>query len=152
MVPAAITLRDDVKEEGLDIVVKRLVVEEHLGEQTEVLAVDLVLTAVHLIDADVAVPVNLVAWRVSHLALEPMTLRHESTLHVLETVLADPKASIWDHAVLFRIRSLIPGVDIELAKADALDRRGGAGLSTGGGCGDLNLRGCKRGRPWCARW
>ncbi len=37
----AISLRHHVEEEGLDIVVQRLVVEKQLGQQTQVLAVDL---------------------------------------------------------------------------------------------------------------
>lgn len=33
--------RHDVKEEGFDVVVERFVIEKHLGEETEILTVDL---------------------------------------------------------------------------------------------------------------
>jgi hypothetical protein len=43
-----VALGHDVEEERLDIVVESLVVEEQFGHQAHVLAVDLVLLAVHL--------------------------------------------------------------------------------------------------------
>ena len=41
MAALTVRLRHDVEEEGLDVVVERLVVEEEFGEQAQVLAVDL---------------------------------------------------------------------------------------------------------------
>jgi hypothetical protein len=69
MAPAIVHLGQHVEEERLDVVVQRLVVEEQLRQQTEVLAVDLVLAAVHLEDGDGSVAVDLVARRMPHLAL-----------------------------------------------------------------------------------
>jgi hypothetical protein len=43
-----VALSHDVEEEGFDVIVEGLVVQEELGHQAEVLAVDLVLLAVHL--------------------------------------------------------------------------------------------------------
>ena len=59
----------DVEEEGFDVVVERLVVEEELGEKTQVLAVDLVGVAVHFKDGQVVASVNLVGRRVKQSAL-----------------------------------------------------------------------------------
>ena len=41
-------LSEDIEEEGLHVVVERLVVQEQLDEQAEVLTVDLVRVPVHL--------------------------------------------------------------------------------------------------------
>lgn len=121
MVARAVTLCDYIEQERLHIIVERLVIKKHLGKQAQVLAVDLVLPAIDLVHADVAVTIDLVAWWMSHLALESVTLCHEAALHVLEAELADPQTSVGYHAVLFWIRRLVPSVDIELAKADAFD-------------------------------
>ena len=48
-----IDLADDVKEEGLDVVVQRLVVEEELGEEAKILAIDALMGRVDLKDGDV---------------------------------------------------------------------------------------------------
>ena len=66
-------LADDVEEEGLDVVVERLVVEEELGEEAEVLAEDALVLGVDLEDRDVVrrrlLAVDLVARLVERLAL-----------------------------------------------------------------------------------
>lgn len=46
--PLSIPLTQDIEEEGVNIIVERLVVQEQLGQEAQVLAVDLVLAAVHL--------------------------------------------------------------------------------------------------------
>lgn len=50
MTSTIVALGHDVKQEWLDVVVERLVVEEHLGQQAEILTVDLVLASIHLED------------------------------------------------------------------------------------------------------
>ena len=50
MAAPVVALGHDVEEERLDIVVESLVVEEQLGHQAHVLAVDLILLAVHLVN------------------------------------------------------------------------------------------------------
>ncbi len=64
MTPVFVVLGENVEEERLDVVVQRLVVEEELGEQTQVLTVDLVRVAVHLEHGQVLAPVNLIRRRV----------------------------------------------------------------------------------------
>lgn len=63
-----------------------------------------------------------------------MSTGHESTLHVLETELADPKSTIWNQAVLFRIRGLIPSVDVEFTKPDETDRHSDPRFRRSGYC------------------
>ena len=111
-------LGEDVEEERLDVVAQRLVVEEELGEEAQVLAVDLVLAAVDLEHGHAAAPVDLLAGRAVHDALGPVTHRHEPALHVLEAELAQPQAAVGHDRVLLRERRLEPCVDIVRAKAD----------------------------------
>ena len=49
----------DVKQERIDVEVQRLVVEKELGDQAQVLCVDLVLLAVDLVDRKRPLAVNL---------------------------------------------------------------------------------------------
>ena len=45
-----ISLTKYVEEKGVHIIVQRLVVQEQLGKEAQILAVDLVLAAIHLKD------------------------------------------------------------------------------------------------------
>lgn len=65
-----VALGEDIKEEGLDIVVERLVVEEELGEQAQILTVDFVLLAIHLKHGEISRAVNFVTRRMAQGALE----------------------------------------------------------------------------------
>ena len=56
-----VNLAEDVEEEGVDVEVEGLVVEEQLGQKAEVLAVQLVVAAVNLEDGDRTLPVDLLA-------------------------------------------------------------------------------------------
>ena len=60
---------EHVEEEGLYVVVERLVVEEQLGEEAQVLAVDLIDVSIHLKYREFAVAVDLVGGRVVQTAL-----------------------------------------------------------------------------------
>ena len=53
-------LAEDVENEGLHIKVERLVVQEQLGEQAEVLAVQFVVQPVHLVDGQAPLPTYIV--------------------------------------------------------------------------------------------
>ena len=53
-------LAEDVENEGLHIKVERLVVQEELGEQAEVLAVQFVVQPVHLVDGQAPLPTYIV--------------------------------------------------------------------------------------------
>jgi len=52
--PALVHLAEHVEQEQVDVVVERLVVEEELDQEAQVLAVDLVGVAVHLEDGKLA--------------------------------------------------------------------------------------------------
>ena len=67
--PALIRLREHVEQEQVHVVVQRLVVQEQLGQEAQVLAVHLLLAAVNLEHRHAVVPVNLVARRVQQLVL-----------------------------------------------------------------------------------
>ncbi len=47
---------EDVKNEGLHVKVERLVVQEQLGQQAQVLAVELVAQPVHLVYGEASLP------------------------------------------------------------------------------------------------
>lgn len=88
MATFAVVLGEHVEEERLDVVVERLMIEEQLGEEAEVLAIDLVGVAVHLEDGDVATPVDLGGGRVSPQTLVQVSQQHRPTLRVLQAELA----------------------------------------------------------------
>lgn len=61
--------RHHVEQEWLDVVVQRLVVQEQLGQQTQILTVQLVLLAIHFEHRQATFPVYLVAGRLTPNAL-----------------------------------------------------------------------------------
>ena len=77
----------NVKEEGLHIVVQSLVVQEELGNETQILAIDLLLLAIHFKHADFTVSVDLIPGRMSHGAFVLVSLQRLLFLHILETKL-----------------------------------------------------------------
>lgn len=70
MAPILIRLGEYIKQEGLHIIIQRFVIQEHLGQQAQILAVNLVLSSIHFKDRHNAVSVNLVARRVLHGAFD----------------------------------------------------------------------------------
>ena len=62
-----ITFTEDVKKDEIKIVVQGFVVQEQLCQVAEVLAVHLLLLAIHLKHADTAIAVDLLAWRMLQL-------------------------------------------------------------------------------------
>lgn len=88
MAALAVVFGEDVEEERFDVIVERLVVQEQLGQQAEVLAVDLVGVAVHLEDGDVAAAVDLGGRRVAPHALVLVPQQHRAALRVLQAELA----------------------------------------------------------------
>jgi hypothetical protein len=61
-----VMLAKNVEVKGVDVIVQRLVVEEELGYQTQVLAVDLLVLGIDLEERDRVVTVYLVSRRVPH--------------------------------------------------------------------------------------
>ena len=85
----AVILGEDIEQERLHVIVERLVVEEQLDEQAEVLTVDLVGVAVHLEHGHAVLPVDLHPGRVAPRALLQMFLEDRPRLHVLQTEFAE---------------------------------------------------------------
>lgn len=88
MAAFAVIFRQYVEKEGFNIVVQRFMVEEQLGEEAEVLAIDLVSVAVHFEDRDVPAAIDLRGGRVAPQALVQVTYQHRPTLRVLQAELA----------------------------------------------------------------
>ena len=73
----------DVKEKGLHIIIERLVVQEQLDQQTEILTIDLVGLSVHLEDGEAVLAVNLRAGGTAPGALAQVMLQHGPRLGVV---------------------------------------------------------------------
>ena len=87
---------DDVEEERVDVVVKRLVIQEHLRQETEVLTIHLILPSIDLKDLNpdsmvvIAISVDLITRRIKVFALHPMTSDLEFGFEILQTLFTDP--------------------------------------------------------------
>ena len=69
MIAELIIERQHVEEKRLDVIVERLVIAEELGEQTQVLTVQLRHVAVHLEHRQLVVSVDLIGRRVPQVTL-----------------------------------------------------------------------------------
>mmetsp|Transcript_23262 Transcript_23262/g.78156 ORF Transcript_23262/g.78156 Transcript_23262/m.78156 type:complete len:417 (-) Transcript_23262:9-1259(-) len=118
--PGLVAVADDVEEKGLDVVVERLVVQEELGQQAQVLAVDALHARVHLVHGHVRVPVDLVPRRVEEAAPGPhVSLQLGPARKVAEVVLAEVERVA--ARVLLGEGREVPGLHLELADCDAGD-------------------------------
>ena len=72
-----VRLRHNVKQERFDVIEERFMVQEHLGEKAEVLAVDLVLTPVDLEYGYTAIAIDLVSRWVSNFAFQLANRRRQ---------------------------------------------------------------------------
>ena len=84
----AIVNGQNIEEERLYIVVKRLVIKKELGQQAEVLTIDLIDIAIHFKDRQVVFAVDFRGRWVSPKALGHVPIKDGTTLHVLEAKLA----------------------------------------------------------------
>lgn len=66
MISHGIVLTEDIKVEGVDVVVQGLVIEKELGNEAQVLTVGLLVLSVHLKHRDAVISVDLVAWWISN--------------------------------------------------------------------------------------
>ena len=89
MTTLTVILGEDIEQERLHVIVERLVVEEQLDEQAEVLTVDLVGVPVHLEHGHAVLPVDLHPGRVAPRALLQMLLEDGPRLHILQTELTE---------------------------------------------------------------
>ena len=119
-----VDLADDVEEERLDVIVERLVVEEELREEAQVLAVDSLVLRVDLKDRDIMVllllPIDLVARRVEELALgRQVPLELLAPREKVEVKLADVERV--GAVVLLAKRREVPRLHTPAAHHDAVD-------------------------------
>ena len=110
----AIVLGQDVEQKGLNIVVQGLVVQEELGEKTEVLAVDFTDCTVHLVNGDVVFPVYLVGGRMEPLTLGSVAIQDITCLHVLDAKLTNVQRR--QHGILLRVGGGEPRLDQVLSE------------------------------------
>ena len=106
-----------VEEEGVDVVVERLVVEEQLAQQAQVAAPRALPPPVDLEERHVVVAVDLVAGRVRERALRPVPLERPLAAEVAQAELADVH-----HLFLRereRVRREVPGFHLVRAHRDA---------------------------------
>lgn len=88
MTSFAVVNGQNIEEERLHVVVKRLVIEKELGQQAEVLTIDLIDVAIHFKDRQVVFAVNFSGRWVTPKALGHVPIQDGATLHVFEAKLA----------------------------------------------------------------
>ena len=133
MTTLAVILGEDIEQERLHVIVQRLVVQEQLDQETQVLTVDLVGVAVHLVHGHPVLPVDLITRRMSPGTLLEMSLQDGARLHVLQAELAEEE--LGQPGVLLGVGAGVPGGDVELAKLDHLGSPGvGSSSRTGSLC------------------
>jgi hypothetical protein len=113
----------NIKEEGLHVIVERLVIKEELGEQAEILAVHFIVLSIDLEDGQIVVTVDLVARRVSQIALALVPLERLGLFHVLEAELAHVELVLAqvEAAVAVGVGRIIPRVYLVATEFDAGD-------------------------------
>lgn len=116
MAPLLVILRQHVKQKRLHVVIQRLVIEEQLRQQTQILTVDLVHVPVDFEHGNLAAPVDLGGGRVSPRALVLMPFQHRFALGVLQTELAEEQ--LGQSRVFLRKRARIPRLNFVLAEFD----------------------------------
>ena len=115
-------LRNDVKVKGLYVIVHRLMVQEELGQQTEVLTVDLILLPIHLKDQQVILLVDLLSRRTLHVTSGLVRPKGPGVLTVGETELTHKERVLL--CVLVGVGRKVPGLHLPLANeyfGDVLD-------------------------------
>jgi len=119
VIPFIIDFTQDIEEERVDIIVQGLMIQEELGKQAQILAVDLVLLPIHLKDRQVLITINLFSRGVLQLTLETMAHQGLLLLDVFEAELTDIELLLI--AVLLRERAEVPRLHLILAQFDKLD-------------------------------
>ena len=89
---SVVTLAHHVEEEGVRVVVERLVVQEQLGKQAQVLGVVLVLASVYFKEGNRVLSVDLIPRGILMDALGEMPLQTRSGFKELETKFANVNA------------------------------------------------------------
>ena len=119
MAAVLVAFAHDVEQEGVDVVVERLVVEEELRQQAEVLAVGAGGGAVDLEDRDRVGAVDLVPGRVHRVAPLHVARERLASLHKMQVELA--KVERVAVGVALREGRVVPGLHLPAAEDDLVD-------------------------------
>jgi hypothetical protein len=76
MEPLPVALGQNVKQERLDIIVQRFMVQKQLGQQAEILTVDFIRIAVDFEHRELATAIYFCAWWMTPRTFVQMTLQH----------------------------------------------------------------------------
>ena len=112
-------LAHDVKEERVDVVVERLVIQKELGQQAQLLTVGLVVFAVDLVGGEVAFVVYAASWWIPTRAVGTVFQIRPNLLHVGETILTNvqgPKGTVF-----FGESGIVPALDFVTTHDQALN-------------------------------
>lgn len=119
METAIVKLSHDVEQKGVRVVIEGLVVEEELRQQTEVLCIAFVLSAVDFEEGNRVFAVDFVAGRISQVAFGDVPLQTLSALPVLQAEFTDIDAV--ECAELLGVWREVPGLDSVLAELNQLN-------------------------------
>jgi hypothetical protein len=119
MIAILLFLAQDVEVEGIDLVPNVLMIQEKLGQVTEILGIDLLLLGIELKHGQSFIPIDLVSWWASDIAARRMIL--ELNL-LMEEVQAEGTRIENTSMILRWIVSVIPSLHRYLSKLDILDR------------------------------
>lgn len=97
-----VALAHHVEKKRICIVVEGLVVQKKLGQQTQVLGIGLIFSAVDLEKRNVAFPVDFIARRVPEITLGYVSLQTVSTFYKLQAELAKVNAGQCDEFLRIR--------------------------------------------------
>ena len=114
-----VSLAHDIVQEGVDVVVQRLVVEEALAQQAQIPAPGLLAAAVNFKEGNVFVAVDFVAWWMHQQALAAVAIEQELAREVRQTHFAQIQAV--DVRKLRWVRAKVPGLDLVLAHLDQVE-------------------------------
>jgi hypothetical protein len=89
MIARSIMLAEDIKVEGVNVVMKSLVIKEELRYQAKILAVSLLVLSINLKNRDSVISIDFISWRVPHSASLRMPDKLRLEGEEVETVLTD---------------------------------------------------------------
>ena len=92
MATLVVALAHHIEQEGVCVVVQGLMVQEQLGQQTEVLGIHFVFTAINFEERNRIFPVDFIARRMFEVALSKMSFKTDPRLDEFQAELADVDA------------------------------------------------------------
>lgn len=112
-----VLLAHDIEIEGIGVVVDGLVLDEKLGQQTQILTVQNLLVPIHFVHEELAVTIDFGSRGVGRGTDHCVTIQVRGCPIVLQTELADVQ---FGHLEGLRVRGVVPAADLVAAEFDAL--------------------------------